>query len=101
MLPRKRKPVTSSGQNLRKKLFGLQEKVRKKRVKQNHRKRIYRNLIIPVMCKFAVERYDFLFLLFKKLQQEILCGERLSVNIFYIRVREYESRHNLAEVRQP
>lgn len=53
------------------------------------------------MCKFAVERYDFLFLLFKKLQQEILCGERLSVNIFYIRVREYESRHNLAEVRQP
>ena len=37
----------------------------------------------------------------KKLQQEILCGEKLSVNIFYIRVREYKSRHNLSEVQNP
>lgn len=64
MLLKKRKPVTSSGQSLKKKLFGLQEEARKSRVKQNHRKRTYRNLIIPVMCKFAVDRYDF-FLLFK------------------------------------
>lgn len=37
----------------------------------------------------------------KKLQQEILCGEKLSVNIFSIRVREYKSRHNLSEVQNP
>lgn len=37
----------------------------------------------------------------KKLQQEILCGESVSVNTFYRRVREYESQNNLAEVRQP
>ena len=37
----------------------------------------------------------------EQLQQEILCGEKLSVNIFYIRVREYKSRHNLSEVQNP
>ena len=48
MLLRKRKTVILSEQSLREKLFGLQEEVRKKRVKQNHRKRTENKKVIPI-----------------------------------------------------